>query len=228
MSVKPEIELTADGSHTLFVPGLDERYHSVNGAVRESVHVFLHAGLHHCEKDTVNILEVGFGTGLNAFLTLLDIKNTSRKIYYTGLELYPLPESIIEKLNYPEKYSAQDKALYTKLHDAEWNKEVEISPDFYLSKIECDFTQFDFASLHTTYDLIYFDAFAPDKQPEMWTQKIFDSLHSVTGRDGILVTYCAKGAVRRMMQQAGYKTERLPGPPGKREMLRAISVIGRP
>jgi tRNA U34 5-methylaminomethyl-2-thiouridine-forming methyltransferase MnmC len=224
MSVKPEIELTADGSHTLFIAGLDEHYHSVNGAVQESAHVFLHAGLHHCEKDTVNILEVGFGTGLNAFLTLLDARNTNRKIHYTGLELYPLPKSIIEKLNYPEKYSILDKALYTKLHDVEWNKEVEILPDFYLSKIECDFTRFGFTSLQTAFDLIYFDAFAPDKQPEMWTQKIFDSMYSVTVRGGILVTYCAKGAVRRMMQQAGYKTERLPGPPGKREMLRAVSI----
>lgn len=223
MSVKPKIELTADGSHTLFIPELDEHYHSVNGAVQESTHVFIQAGLYHCKKDTINILEIGFGTGLNAFLTLLATKNTTRKIHYNGLELHPLPKSIIDKLNYSEKYQNIDKDLYNKLHDVAWNKEVEILPNFHLSKIECDFTQFDFTSLQTTFDLIYFDAFAPDKQPEMWTQNIFDSLYSVSNQDGILVTYCAKGMVRRMMQQAGYTTERLPGPPGKREMLRAVS-----
>jgi tRNA U34 5-methylaminomethyl-2-thiouridine-forming methyltransferase MnmC len=222
MSVKPKIELTADGSHTLFISELDEHYHSINGAVQESAHVFINAGLHHCDGDCIRILEVGFGTGLNAFLTLLDTKNTNRIVHYTALELYPLPASLIEKLNYPEKYPDEDKALYRKLHDAEWNREVEILPGFYLSKIECDFTVFDFASLQTSFDLIYFDAFAPDKQPEMWTQEIFDSLYAVTGQGGIFVTYCAKGIVRRMMQQAGYKTERLPGPPGKREMLRAV------
>jgi len=221
MSVKPKIELTADGSHTLFIPELDEHYHSVNGAIQESTHVFINTGLKHCGKDSVNILEIGFGTGLNAFLTLLNVKDTNKIIHYTGLELYPLSKSIIEKLNYSEKCSIQDKNLYSKIHDVDWNKEVEILPNFHLSKIECDFTQFDFPLLQTSFDLIYFDAFAPDKQPEMWTQEIFDSLYSITNPSGILVTYCAKGAVRRMMQQAGYKTERLPGPPGKREMLRA-------
>lgn len=224
MSVKPKIELTADGSHTLFMSDLNEHYHSVNGAIQESTHVFIKTGLHHCKKESVNILEIGFGTGLNAFLTALDVTNTERVIHYTGLELYPLPKSIISELNYSDKQSEQAKILYNKLHDADWNKEVQILPEFYLSKIECDFTKFDFSSLKSSFDLIYFDAFAPDKQPEMWTQSIFDSLYSVTARNGILVTYCAKGVVRRMLQQAGYKTERLPGPPGKREMLRATKT----
>lgn len=224
MSVKPKIELTADGSHTLFMSELDEHYHSVNGAIQESIHVFINTGLHHCKKECVNILEIGFGTGLNAFLTALDVTNTEKVIHYTGLELYPLPKSITRELNYSDKHSEQAKMLYNKLHDVDWNKEVQILPEFYLSKIECDFTKFDFSSLKSSFDLIYLDAFAPDKQPEMWTQSIFDSLYSVTAQNGILVTYCAKGIVRRMLQQAGYKTERLPGPPGKREMLRATKT----
>jgi tRNA U34 5-methylaminomethyl-2-thiouridine-forming methyltransferase MnmC len=221
MSVKPVIELTADGSHTLFVSGLDEHYHSVNGAIQESTHVFINAGMHCCERDNINILEIGFGTGLNAFLTLQEIKSTHKSVRYTGLELYPLPISIIEKLNYAEKYPDEDKELYNKLHQAEWGKEIRILPNFCLTKIECNLTEFDFCSIEYPIDLIYYDAFAPDKQPEMWSQKIFDSLYSITSQGGILVTYCAKGVVRRMMQQSGYKVERLSGPPGKREMLRA-------
>jgi Uncharacterized conserved protein len=122
MSVKPKIELTADGSHTLFMSDLNEHYHSVNGAIQESTHVFINTGLHHCKKERVNILEIGFGTGLNAFLTALDVTNTERVIHYTGLELYPLPKSIISELNYSDKHSEQAKILYNKLHDADWNR----------------------------------------------------------------------------------------------------------
>lgn len=225
MSVKPIIELTADGSHTLFVPQLNEHYHSTNGAVQESTHVFIETGLHHCTKDTIHILEIGFGTGLNAFLTLLDSEKTQKIIHYTTLEVYPLPPDIIEQLNYPHLFSTDDQALYYKLHQAEWGKEVQICSNFYLTKIEADFTRFDFTKLKETIDIIYFDAFAPDKQAEMWIQDLFDKLYSVSANQGILVTYCAKGVVRRMMQQAGFTTERLPGPPGKREMLRATKRI---
>ena len=225
MSVKPEIELTADGSHTLFVSELNEHYHSVNGAIQESTHVFIETGLHACKKDTINILEIGFGTGLNAFLTLLNIKNTPKKVHYAGIEAYPLPASIIRDLNYTEKHTPEEQNLYYKLHDVEWGKATEVLSNFYLTKIETDFTQFDFSAIKEQVDLIYFDAFAPDKQSEMWSQEIFDRLYTITNYQGILVTYCAKGAVRRMMQQAGYKVERLPGPPGKREMLRATKLI---
>lgn len=225
MSVKPKIELTADGSHTLFVSELNEHYHSVNGAIQESTHVFINTGLHACGRDEINIFEIGFGTGLNAFLTLLNIKDTQKKVHYTGIEAYPLPASIIKNLNYTEGHSTEEQYLYHKLHGAEWEKEVEILPNFYLTKIEADLTQFNFSFIKEQIDLIYFDAFAPDKQSEMWTQDIFNRLYSITNHQGILVTYCAKGAVRRMMQQAGYKVERLPGPPGKREMLRATKLV---
>ena len=224
MSVKPTIELTADGSHTLFISELDEHYHSVNGAIQESTHVFIDAGLHHCTKDEIHIFEVGFGTGLNAFLTLVDNQSTSKKIYYNTVEAYPLDTDIISKLNYPQDYSADKQELYYKLHKAAWEQDIQITPNFCLKKIEADFTQFDW-SLIRDIDLIYFDAFAPDKQSDLWTQKIFDNLYKVSNDQAILSTYCAKGMVRRMMQQAGFVTERLPGPPGKREMLRATKII---
>lgn len=225
MSVRPVIELTADGSHTLFLPELDEHYHSINGAIQESTHVFIEAGLHYCQQDAIHILEVGFGTGLNAFLTLMDSLDSGKTIFYSTIEAYPLSIDIIEKLNYPQQYSADFQALYYKLHEAEWGREVQITPNFHLTKIEADFVQLDFTAIGHKINLIYFDAFAPDKQSEMWSQSLFDKLYEISDDKAILTTYCAKGAVRRMMQQSGYTTERLPGPPGKREMLRATRQI---
>ncbi len=221
----PKIELTADGSHTLFVPELDEHYHSVNGAVQESTHIFINTGLHHCNKENIHIFEVGFGTGLNAFLTLTDTKNSDKSITYTSIEAYPLPDSIIHNLNYTQGYTDEDKELFYRLHKAEWDTTIPITTSFDLRKIKADFSQFDFSSIYEPVDLIYFDAFAPDKQPDIWSQEIFDNLYSVSNSEAILVTYCAKGSIRRMMQQAGFKVERLPGPPGKREMLRATKPL---
>jgi len=221
MSVGPELEFTADGSHTLFIPELDEHYHSVNGAIQESTHVFIEAGLNKIPKQHISILEIGFGTGLNALLTLLNAQQSDKRIDYVTLEAYPLPGSITSKLNYADKYDPSFQSLFTDLHSSKWEAMVKTTPYFSLKKIKADFTVFNFSSLDKPIDLIYFDAFAPDKQPEMWSQPLFDSLYNITAENGILVTYCAKGVVRRMMQQAGYKVERLPGPPGKREMLRA-------
>lgn len=225
MSVKPKLEVTADGSHTLFVPALDEHYHSVNGAIQESFHIFIDAGLHHSKKEDISIFEVGFGTGLNAFLTFVDSNQSGKTIHYTTVESYPLSDSIVRELNYTQRYAEEMQEYFYKLHQAEWNKEVRISENFYLTKLQADFTSFDFSLIDNPVDIIYFDAFAPDKQPDMWTQDIFNNLYKITAEDGILVTYCAKGVVRRMMQQGGYKVERLPGPPGKREMLRATKRV---
>ncbi|NDV78159.1 tRNA (5-methylaminomethyl-2-thiouridine)(34)-methyltransferase MnmD [Dysgonomonas sp. 511] len=223
MSVKPEIELTADGSHTLFVPSLNEHYHSVNGAIQESTHIFINTGLKACSKNEIRIFEVGFGTGLNAFLTILEACKQQISIHYTSVEAYPLDKSVTDKLNYTEGYAGEEKSLFYQLHEAQWDEGIPILPDFHLTKLEADFTQFDFSQLKNI-DLIYFDAFAPDKQPGLWTQQIFDNLFKIAAENAILVTYCAKGAVRRMMQQAGFTVERLPGPPGKREMLRATKA----
>lgn len=212
------IEKTEDGSDTLFVPELNEHYHSIHGAMTESKHVFIDAGLKPVSqnKNTIRILEIGFGTGLNALLTYL-YTNNSHIIYYTGIELYPLSQEIVQQLDFA--VSPEDKRIIEQFHDCVWNEYVPISEHFHLKKWQIDFTQQ--LTFPERYDLAYFDAFAPDVQPAMWTPEIFRSLYEAMNDGGILTTYCAKGQVRRNMQSAGFTTERLPGPPGKREMLRA-------
>ncbi len=222
------IEKTDDGSATLFVPELNEHYHSVKGAWTESQHIFIDMGLKASEATTPHIAEIGFGTGLNAWLTLIEAERSGREVHYTGWELYPLAWDMVEQLHYTdsnEQLEVDGKEipatlLFKKLHDAEWGKPVRITPHFTLHKIQADVTQWkDDGSL--TADVIYFDAFAPEKQPEMWSQELFDYLYVLLNEKGILTTYCAKGIVRRMMQAAGFTVERLPGPPGgKREILR--------
>lgn len=225
MEQEVRIESTADGSHTLFVPSLNEHYHSINGARQESIHIYINAGLLHSPKDNIKVLEIGFGTGLNAYLSLLVSESSAKTIDYTSLELYPLPMEIVKQLNYVEGYQTEDKEYFDQLHACDWNKKNEITPSFYLTKIQTDFSKFHLpVGFDTTYDVIYFDAFAPEKQPEMWSQGIFDFLYTLTNINGILTTYCAKGAIRRMLLKSGYKVERLPGPPGKREILRATKL----
>ena len=214
-----KLEQTADGSYTLYVPELDEHYHSVKGALTESQHIFINIGLKHSSVTSPHILEIGLGTGLNCVLTLLEAKESQRHVYYTGIERYPLNEEIIHKLNYPSIIGKECEEDYFAIHQAPWEENVCLSPWFTLHKMEGDFTHYSFEQ---KYDIIYFDAFAPEKQPEMWEQSLFDNLYQVLNEGGILTTYCAKGVVRRMLQTAGFKVERLPGPPGgKREILRA-------
>lgn len=214
-----EIQTTADGSQTLFVGSMDEHYHSVKGALTESQHIFIDTGLNQHPASEVRILEVGFGTALNAILTLQTAENQQRTIRYTSLEKYPLPLSIAEQLDYPKLVEQAYSHYFMALHKAEWNKWEDITPHFHLRKLETDFTTLQF---HDTYDLIYFDAFAPEKQEEMWTPELFQRLYNCLSPGGILTTYCAKGIVRRTLQSVGFQVERLPGPPnGKREILRA-------
>ncbi|WP_291582876.1 tRNA (5-methylaminomethyl-2-thiouridine)(34)-methyltransferase MnmD [Bacteroides sp.] len=211
--MKRVIEQTADGSATLFVPELNEHYHSVKGARTESQHIFIDMGLSASEVTEPHILEIGFGTGLNALLTLETTEATQRKVHYTGIELYPLSWEMIEPLGY------SDNPLFKTLHIIPWEEDAIITPCFTLRKVQADFTTF---TTNRSFDIIYFDAFAPEKQPEMWSQELFDRLHVRLSEKGILTTYCAKGVVRRMLQTAGFTVERLPGPPGgKREILRA-------
>lgn len=218
-----QIEQTADGSQTLFVPELNEHYHSVKGALTESEHIFIRMGLEHSSVEAPHVLEIGFGTGLNAFLTLLTADTDQRNIHYTTLERYPVTPALIEQLTYPELICPERKDDFQALHQAAWNTDVQLTPYFTLHKVETDFTSYTFPA---TYDVIYFDAFAPEKQPEMWTQSLFDTLCQQLNPQGILTTYCAKGAVRRMLQAAGFTVERLPGPPGgKREILRATKHL---
>ncbi|WP_321425323.1 tRNA (5-methylaminomethyl-2-thiouridine)(34)-methyltransferase MnmD [uncultured Bacteroides sp.] len=235
-SLSSEIELTADGSHTLFVPSMNEHYHSVNGAKTEAEHIYINYGLKESSASPLHVLEIGFGTGLNAFLTLLETQKLHKKIIYTSLELYPLSLEKIRALNYPDVISPEFTDLYYDLHRAEWNAPCKITPDFSLLKVNIDFTCITypdesaawnlgtFGNEKIAYDVVYFDAFAPEKQPEMWNQKLFDAIYASMSHNGILTTYCAKGVIRRMLQSSGFTVERLPGPPGKREVLRAIKL----
>jgi tRNA U34 5-methylaminomethyl-2-thiouridine-forming methyltransferase MnmC len=207
------IEKTADGSDTLFVPLLKEHYHSIKGARTESQHIFVDMGMKQSIAVAPRILEIGFGTGLNAFLTLLATEELHKQIHYTGIELYPLPWETIAKLAYSHI------PLFRLLHDTVWNTEIAITSLFTLYKIKGDFTNYAFSG---TYDLIYFDAFSPEKQPDMWSRQLFEYLYRIMNPFGILTTYCAKGVIRRMLQDIGFTVERIQGPSGgKREIVRA-------
>jgi tRNA U34 5-methylaminomethyl-2-thiouridine-forming methyltransferase MnmC len=223
--MKTIIKTTDDGSHTLYVPEMDEHYHSTHGAIQESMHVYIDAGLRHCTKADINLLEVGFGTGLNAFLTLLEAEKSEKQIRYTTLELYPIPEASIAQLNFSDMVDSSRRDSFIKLHTAQWEEWVQISPFFWLKKRKMDLRDLLLSAQEEQQDLIYFDAFAPEKQPEMWGQEIFDVLFSLSSDHALLTTYCAKGVVRRMLQSAGYIVERLPGPSGKREILRAKKMM---
>ena len=214
-----ELLITSDGSHTLFVPEIDECYHSSHGAIQESRHIFIESGLKHCTKKEIRVLEIGFGTGLNAFLTLIEAEGGSKKIRYTSLEKYPVEVEKAFQLNYSDLIAPEFKEIFEKLHTSLWNEVAQISTFFSLKKVEADFTKYDFTE---KYDVIFFDAFSPEKQPEMWTVEQFEKLYKCCNFEAVLTTYCAKGDVRRAMQQAGFKVERLQGPPGKREILRGI------
>jgi len=218
--MKRQLMKTEDGSHTLYVPDLDEHYHSIHGAKQESIHVFIDAGLNTHPGKELTVFEVGFGTGLNAFLTAMESRNQQRKIAYYTIEKFPLGEEEWKGLNPAANEPANEESgLFANLHTCKWNTFVDITPEFRLHKIEGDLIGFDFKSLPLL-DLVFFDAFAPDKQPQLWSAEIFHELYKQTKPEGIVVTYSAKGAVRRTMQSAGYQVERIPGPPGKREMLR--------
>lgn len=215
---KIEIIKSSDGSHTLFRSDMNEHYHSVNGAITEALHVFISAGLKMMTKKQFNVLEIGFGTGLNAFLTALSLdKDVSCK--YLSIEKYPLQFDVALKLNYADEIKTENSIeIFRKIHSVEWESFQKISPQFSLMKHNEDLNNFD---TELKFDLIYFDAFGPDKQPEMWRADIFQKLYNYTNENGILVTYSAKGDVRRAMISAGYEVGKIAGPPGKRHMLRA-------
>lgn len=216
-----KIIITADGSHSLFIPSMDENYHSVHGAIGESIHVFINAGLQQCKQQHINILEVGFGTGLNALLSLIEITGKNISIHYTGIEKYPLNEEEYSELNYPDILGKELKDSFIKMHSCEWEKDIEIRENFILRKIKADLTHYEFNE-DSLFDLVYFDAFAPNKQPDLWNTDIYRKIYNNCSDEAILVTYCAKGIVRRELVSAGFSAERLPGPLGKFEMLRAI------
>ena len=211
-----EIEITNDGSATLYVKELDEHYHSVKGALTESEHIFRDcAFLYRSNGEQVRILEIGFGTGLNAVVTAM-AANSEHPVHYISIEKYPVDSDTLSQLKYGE---IVNEKLYNDIINAEWNREVEITPFFTLEKIEGDYL---IDNLPSNIDVIYFDAFAPEKQPEMWSRKAFERLYATANPNAVLTTYCSKGVIRRMLSEIGFNVERIAGPPnGKREILRA-------
>ncbi|GGG35179.1 hypothetical protein GCM10011344_39970 [Dokdonia pacifica] len=229
MFMKREIIITGDGSKTIHIPEWDEQYHSKHGAIQEAQHVFLNMGLHHYishplfQKDTtVAILEMGFGTGLNALLTFFDAQKTQTSIQYTGVEAYPISPEEVKAMDYVSLLKEEGaQHIYNQLHTTSWESQQEIAPSFQLTKRE---QRFEDIIDQDAFDLVYFDAFGARVQPELWGEAIFKKMYTALREKGVLVTYAAKGSVRRAMQAVGFEVERLPGPPGKREMLRATKI----
>lgn len=218
--MKREIITTEDGSTTIHIPEWNEQYHSKHGAIQEAYHVFLQMGFFYFLKNNphkfVSILEIGFGTGLNTFITFLEAKKNETIINYTGVEAYPVVSDEIKKLNYPEQLNASEE-IFNKLHQCSWEVSEEISGNFTLLKQQKLFSEIEDKN---QFNIIYFDAFGARVQPELWTESIFQKMYNALTINGVLVTYSAKGSVRRAMQSVGFIVERLSGPPGKREMLR--------
>lgn len=220
MSIKnTDIEIieTADGSHTLFSRRFDEIYHSRYGAVAESQHIFLNAGLDFIDQKEIKVFEVGFGTGLNALLSWSYAESKGTKISYDTMELYPVPMNLIYHVNYPDLLGEREK--FTRLHESEWDKVIELSPHFSFTKFHASVLDMQYLPSHV--DVVFFDAFSPEKQPEMWTTDVFQKMYDILRPGGILVTYCSKSYVRKNMQQAGFEITKIPGPHGKRDMVRA-------
>jgi tRNA U34 5-methylaminomethyl-2-thiouridine-forming methyltransferase MnmC len=212
---------TSDGSHTIYVPELNEHYHSIHGAVQESEHIFIKAGYDNCRADPLYIFEAGFGTGLNALLTAVRSINDNREVFYTSVEKYPVGNDLIKSLNH-NKYAGSDgKKIFQLIHATAWGGMHLICNKFNLCKVEVDLA--DFIPVFPV-DLVYFDAFGPDKQPSMWTREIFGRIASAMRIGGILVTYSAKGDVKRNLRYVGFDVKLLPGPPGKREMISAKKI----
>lgn len=215
-----ELKITNDGSSTIYIPEMDETYHSTHGAIQEAKHVFIENGLLTFEENNVtklNVLEVGFGTGLNALLTL--INQGERIIEYTGLEAYPVEMGLINGLNYVSELGEEHQSNFEKLHTSEWNEIVSIDNHFFLKKVDQKIQTVQFETSY--FDLVYFDAFGPRAQGEMWQKQVLEKVATSMKTGGILVTYCAMGQFKRDLKSLGFDIEVLPGPPGKREMTRA-------
>ena len=214
---------TSDGSPTLHIPEWKEQYHSLHGAIQEAYHVFINSGLGCFDEGPLRILEMGFGTGLNALITFLEAGKRELEVSYTALEAFPVRPEEWEALDYGAQFEAVEAApAFRKLHIVDWGEFKPISERFRLRKLQMDFNDFSDSG---AYDLIYFDAFGARVQPELWTDVMFQTMYDALLPGGVLVTYSAKGSVRRAMSGAGFRVERLPGPPGKREMLRAFRPI---
>ena len=223
----PQLQLTKDGSHTLFNAQLNESYHSTSGALQESLHVFIEAGLKPQIEINLNnriqILELGFGTGLNAILSYIECNKQQVDCDYTGIEALLLDSSLIEQLNYSDWMNEDEKYIFKLMHTCNWNEKIDLNDRFSLQKIHTkieDINSNALGKITNHFDLVFMDAFDPAKQPELWTVDIFTTLNKIMKEGASIVTYSSKGDVKRAMRAAGFKVERLPGPIGKRHMLR--------
>lgn len=229
-----KIQLTEDGSHTLFSEMAGQTYHSAHGAVQESRHIFISQLFLKSQRSTVNgqqlsILEIGFGTGLNALLAAEWACENAIRVEYTTIELYPLEEDVYSELNYGRLLGCEE--LFLKLHEAQWDVGMQqITDDFAISKCKRDIVDElrvrceELGVRSDGFDFVFFDAFSPDAQPELWTEEVFKNVYTLMKEGGVMTTYCAKGDVRRAMLAAGFKVEKLQGPPGKRHILRATKI----
>nr|WP_315166476.1 tRNA (5-methylaminomethyl-2-thiouridine)(34)-methyltransferase MnmD [uncultured Flavobacterium sp.] len=217
-----EIIQTLDGSTTIHLKEWDECYHSKHGAIQEAQHVFIKNGLALFENKSVSILEIGFGTGLNAFITFLESKKLQQSIDYVGVEAYPVSADEVLSMNYVAELNAETESeIFKKMHESNWDEQVKLSENFVLTKRKQFFDAIDDIE---KFDLIYFDAFGYRVQPELWSTTIFQKMYNALKPQGKLVTYAARGVVKRSMIEVGFTVEKLAGPPGKREMFRASKL----
>ncbi len=217
--LKREIIITEDGSTTIHLPEWNENYHSKHGAVQEAQHVFIKNGLHLFQNKPIAILEIGFGTGLNTFITYLEAKKNNQIIDYVGVEAYPIEADEILKMNYVEALHAENDApTFKNMHESNWDEKIALNESFYLTKRKQFFDQIEDRN---KFDLIYFDAFGYRVQPELWSTAIFQKMYNALKNNSVLVTYAARGVVKRSLIEVGFTVEKLEGPPGKREMFRA-------
>jgi len=219
--MKRSLRMTEDGSHTLYLSALEEPYHSMHGAIQESRHVFINQGFNWVSKNNISILEIGMGTGLNLILSYRESKKKGIRVHYHGIEKYPLLPSEYSGLNYETLIEDLPVGLLRKIHETPWGINMDLSEDFILFKEQTDIRSMRPKGL---FDLIYFDAFAPDKQPELWSTEVFGQIARLANPGAILVTYSSKGTVRRALNDCGFKVSKVPGPPGKREMIRAVRI----
>lgn len=220
--MKREVINTDDGSSSIYVREMDETYHSTHGAIQEARHVFLENGIHQIDASSIRLFELGFGTGLNALLTLDYANKMGIQIEYHAIEAFPIEPELVKQLNYVEMINPELKTNFEAMHLCEWNSDVQLSSNFKLQKIHSKIQNFPIEN--ETYNVIYFDAFGPVAQAEMWTIEIVKKMYDALVDGGILVTYCAQGEFKRNLKRVGFGVETLPGPPGKREMTKGSKV----
>ena len=220
--MEQKVVITNDGSTSIYIEEWNESYHSKHGAIQEAYHVFIKSGLSLFKGESVSILEIGFGTGLNALITLKETLNLEQNIDYVGVEAYPVSEVVVKQMNYVSELNADLTSEFNCFHSMDWEKKEAISPTFFLTKVKRKFQDIDFIN---QFDLIYFDAFGFRVQPELWSTEIFTLMYQALKNDGVLVTYACRTSIKNAMKESGFIVEKLPGAPGKREMLRAVKKL---